>query len=147
MKRLHVHISVDDLDASKRFYAAMFDQPPSVEKDDYAKWDLDDPSVNLAISQRGARAAGLNHLGIQAETEIELAELQTRLQSAEVAMLDEKDAHCCYAHGNKHWTTDPSDLVWEMFHTMETAKTYGDDFAPETVTPASPRPKNARGCC
>nr|WP_070958513.1 ArsI/CadI family heavy metal resistance metalloenzyme [Hyphomonas sp. Mor2] len=151
MKRLHVHISVDDLEKSKRFYSAIFGQGPSVEKDDYAKWEVDDPRVNLAISPSGARHAGVNHLGIQAENETELAELQQRLQGAELSILDEPDAHCCYAHGDKHWTADPSSVVWEMFHTMGQAQTYGDDFAPEIVSAVAPEPeaktRSARGCC
>ena len=147
MKRLHVHISVDDLTKTKRFYSALFGQAPSVDKDDYAKWEVDDPRVNLAVSQRGARPAGLNHLGIQAETEAELADLHDRLAGADQAMLDENDAHCCYARGDKHWTTDPSDVVWEMFHTMEQAQTFGEDFAPEAVTKPAARPLNSRGCC
>lgn len=147
MKRLHVHISVDDLDATKRFYSALFGQAPSVDKDDYAKWQVDDPRVNLAVSQRGAREAGVNHLGIQAENADELAELHDRLAGADQAMLNEPDAQCCYAHGDKHWTTDPSDVVWEMFHTMGTIQTYGEDFAPETVAEPAPKTRSARGCC
>ncbi|MEL7031701.1 MAG: ArsI/CadI family heavy metal resistance metalloenzyme [Pseudomonadota bacterium] len=147
MKRLHVHISVDDLTKTKRFYSALFGQAPSVDKDDYAKWEVDDPRVNLAVSQRGARPAGLNHLGIQAETDAELVDLHDRLASADQAMLDENGAHCCYAHGDKHWTTDPSDVVWEMFHTMEQAQTFGEDFAPEAVAKPAARPLNSRGCC
>lgn len=147
MKRLHVHISVDDLDATKRFYSALFGQAPSVDKDDYAKWQVDDPRVNLAVSQRGAREAGVNHLGIQAENADELAELHDRLAGADQAMLNEPDAQFCYAHGDKHWTTDPSDVVWEMFHTMGTIQTYGEDFAPEAVAEPALKTRSARGCC
>ena len=145
MKRLHVHISVDDLDATKRFYSALFGQAPSVDKDDYAKWQVDDPRVNLAVSQRGARQAGVNHLGIQAENAEELAELHDRLAGADQAMLNEPDAQCCYAHGDKHWTTDPSDVVWEMFHTMDSIPTYGHDM--RDAVPHTPLAKEAGGCC
>ena len=118
MKRFHVHLGVPDLPASIRFYSDLFGMPPTVEKPDYAKWMLDDPRVNFAISHRGAHA-GLNHLGLQAESAEELAAIRTRFAAADAAgVFDEPDVHCCYAHGNKHWTRDPQGLAWEAFHTL-----------------------------
>ncbi len=107
MKRLHVHIAVDDLQRSIDFYSTLFDTPPSVRKDDYAKWMLDDPRVNLAISARGAKA-GVEHLGIQAENGEELAEVYARLQKADAPVLEEGATVCCYAQSEKSWVSDPA---------------------------------------
>jgi len=128
MKRMHVHISVDDLEKSKRFYAAMFGQQPTVLKDDYAKWILEDPRINLAISHKTGKRAGLDHLGIQAQSNEELAELYTRLADASYAMLDQRGANCCYVVSDKHWAVDPVGTTWEMFYTMEEAAVYGKDI-------------------
>jgi len=126
MKRLHVHVAVHDLEQSIRFYKALFDAEPTVKKDDYAKWQLEDPRVNFAISKRGAKT-GLDHLGIQAEDEGELGALRSQLAQADVAILDQKDATCCYAKSDKHWTLDPQGIAWESFRTLEAAPTYGSD--------------------
>jgi len=126
MKRLHVHVAVHDIEQSIRFYKALFDAEPSVKKDDYAKWQLEDPRVNFAISKRGAKT-GLDHLGIQAEDEGELGALRSQLAQADVAILDQKDATCCYAKSDKHWTLDPQGIAWESFRTLEAAPTYGSD--------------------
>ncbi|HQN64248.1 MAG TPA: ArsI/CadI family heavy metal resistance metalloenzyme [Methylophilus sp.] len=125
MKRLHLHISVQDLAQSIQFYSTLFGVPPSVEKPDYAKWMLDDPLVNFAISQRGARV-GLDHLGIQVDSDKELAEIKTRLEAANVAMLTQAGTTCCYAKSDKHWLQDPSGLAWEAYHTLESALTFND---------------------
>src|SRR5437660_11893931 len=106
MKRLHVHVSVDDLDQSVRFYSTLFGAEPTVLKSDYAKWMLDDPRVNFAISSNGA-APGLDHLGMQAETTEELLEIAGRLDAAETPILEQKNTVCCYARGDKAWVTDP----------------------------------------
>jgi catechol 2,3-dioxygenase-like lactoylglutathione lyase family enzyme len=126
MKRLHVHVAVHDLEQSIRFYKALFDAEPTVRKDDYAKWQLEDPRVNFAISKRGAKT-GLDHLGIQAENDGELSALRSQLAQADVAILDQKNATCCYAKSDKHWTLDPQGIAWESFHTLESAPTYGAD--------------------
>lgn len=126
MKRLHVHVAVLDLEQSIRFYKALFDAEPTVKKVDYAKWQLEDPRVNFAISKRGAKT-GLDHLGIQAEDEGELGALRSQLAQADVAILDQKDATCCYARSDKHWTLDPQGIAWESFRTLEAAPTYGSD--------------------
>lgn len=126
MKRLHVHVAVEDLDASIRFYNALFASEPTVRKDDYAKWSLEDPSLNFAISQRGL-AAGVDHLGIQVENDEELQEIQRRLANAEVQTLAQTGATCCYARSDKHWSVDPGGLPWESFRTLEEVPVYGPD--------------------
>ncbi len=126
MKRLHVHVSVQDLQQSVRFYSALFAAEPSVRKDDYAKWMLDDPRVNFAISTR-ADKAGIDHLGIQAEDAAELEELGVRLAQADVSVTPQKGATCCYAKSDKYWTLDPQGIAWESFHTLESASIYGKD--------------------
>ncbi len=142
MKRLHVHVAVHDLEQSIRFYKALFDAEPTVKKDDYAKWQLEDPRVNFAISKRGAKT-GLDHLGIQAENEGELGALRSQLAQADVAILDQKDATCCYAKSDKHWTLDPQGIAWESFRTLEAAPTYGAD----TLAQARPRDGAKAVCC
>ncbi len=124
MKRLHVHIAVDDLERSIGFYSALFAAEPSVVKDDYAKWMLDDPRVNLAISARGAKV-GVEHLGIQAESAEELAEVYDRLSSADAPVLEEGATVCCYAESEKSWVSDPAGVPWEMFHTVGDSAVYG----------------------
>lgn len=128
MKRLHVHIAVDDLPKSIGFYSALFAQAPSVEKPDYAKWALDDPRVNFAISMRG-RKAGLDHLGIQVEDEAELAEMQSRLTRAQLPITSQQATACCYAKSDKHWTVDPQGIAWESFRSLSTVPVYGEDLA------------------
>ena len=116
MKRLHVHVSVDDLAASARFYSTLFAAEPAVAKSDYVKWMLDDPRVNFAISTRGGKS-GLDHLGIQVETKDELHEVYDRLQAADRPVLDQGATNCCYAQSEKSWITDPQGLSWETFLT------------------------------
>jgi len=142
MKRLHLHVAVEDLDQSIRFYETLFGAPPSVVKADYAKWMLEDPRVNLAISQRG-RVAGVDHVGVQADTAEELAEISARLKTAGAKTFDEVGANCCYAKSDKTWVSDPSGLRWETFHTLGEITTYGEDTAPV----AAPEPKAAVGAC
>jgi len=126
MKRFHVHVSVDDLDASIRFYSTVFGAAPSVRKDDYAKWMIDDPRVNFAISKRGA-TPGLDHLGLQVESDDELRALRSRVQQAEIAALDQTGAACCYAKSDKYWITDPQGIAWETFHTLDVIPVFGED--------------------
>lgn len=125
MKRLHVHISVDNLAASIAFYSGMFGSAPTVEKTDYAKWQLDDPRMNFAISRRGAQA-GLNHLGIQVETAGELGAMQSRLEALQPDIEMEADVACCYAKSDKYWLTDPSGIAWETFHTLDSIPVFGE---------------------
>jgi catechol 2,3-dioxygenase-like lactoylglutathione lyase family enzyme len=131
MKRMHIHISVDNLDRSIGFYSQLFGAQPSVQKPDYAKWMLDDPRVNFAISQRGEKP-GLNHLGIQTESDDELAGIKARLDEAEMAVLSEPGTTCCYAKSDKHWVQDPSGIAWEAYHTLDSAPTFS---APEATSP------------
>lgn len=126
MKRLHVHVAVNDLNQSIRFYSALFHTDPSVVKPDYAKWMLDDPRVNFAISSRAGKA-GVDHLGIQAEDADELEELGSRLAQADVSIKAQKGASCCYAKSDKYWTLDPQGIAWESFHTLDSAPVYGAD--------------------
>lgn len=168
MKRFHVHVAVDDLAQSTRFYSALFGAQPSVEKPDYAKWMLDDPRINFAISHRGSKR-GVNHLGFQVDTDVELSELQSQHEAADLATFNEGNTQCCYARSRKHWVTDPQGIAWEMYHSMGEVKTYhGDDesasagacCAPEasaastpqttaqrTTAPASTAAKCSTACC
>ena len=117
MKRFHVHTHVSDLAASIAFYSKLFAAAPTRVESDYAKWMLDDPRINFAISTRGARP-GVDHLGFQTDTEEELAGLKARAQAADMALLDEGRTTCCYARSDKHWVTDPQGIAWEHFHTL-----------------------------
>lgn len=129
MKRMHVHVSVDDLSKSIAFYNHLFGATPTVMKLDYAKWMLDDPRVNFAISQRGSKA-GLDHLGIQVDNEGELDEIRQRLQDADLSLLTQSGTTCCYAKSDKHWVQDPSGIAWESYHTLESAPTFNDAAEP-----------------
>ncbi|MEO6929460.1 MAG: ArsI/CadI family heavy metal resistance metalloenzyme [Casimicrobiaceae bacterium] len=146
MKRFHVHLGVPDLAASIRFYSDLFGAPPSVEKPDYAKWMIEDPRVNFAISHRGGNA-GLNHLGLQAESAEELAAIETQFAAANAAQLyDEHNISCCYARGDKHWTQDPQGIAWEGFHTLDSIPVFGATVAAAgSASTASCGP--AGGCC
>ena len=126
MKRMHVHVGVEDLNRSIGFYSVLFGAQPTVVKDDYAKWMLDDPRVNFAISERG-QALGVDHLGIQTESGEELAELAGRLKAAGEATRDQVATTCCYAVGDKAWVNDPSGVRWETFHTFGEAAVFGED--------------------
>jgi len=117
MKRFHVHVHVDDLAKNVAFYNAMFGQEPARRETDYAKWMLTDPPVNFAISTRGT-ATGVDHLGIQVETQEELAGLKANAAQADLALLDEGETSCCYARSDKYWVTDPQGIAWEQFHTL-----------------------------
>lgn len=137
MKRLHLHIAVEDLDRSIGFYSTLFGARPTVVKDDYAKWMLEDPRVNLAISQRDRVSPGVDHVGVQAETAAELAEMATRLKAAGETTFDQEATTCCYAKSDKSWVTDPSGVRWETFHTLGEATTYGEDEVLPAAAPAA----------
>lgn len=143
MKRFHVHIAVDHLDRSIAFYSNLFGQAPTKQQTDYAKWMLDDPRINFAISTRG-HATGLNHFGIQADTTEELAQLKILADTASGAQtLDQEAATCCYANSKKHWVVDPQGLPWEHFLTMSDAQVYGDDTATQIDACCIPLHKSA----
>ena len=143
MKRFHIHVSVNDLHQNIRFYSSIFGAGPSVLKDDYAKWMLEDPRINFAISTRG-HEPGVNHLGIQAESDAELKALRVAIVEAQAPMLEQKEASCCYAKSDKYWTTDPQGIPWETFHSLGGVPVYGEDTrsAEESAAPAK-----GGGCC
>jgi catechol 2,3-dioxygenase-like lactoylglutathione lyase family enzyme len=145
MKRFHVHLAVPDLPASIRFYSDLFGMPPTVQHADYAKWMIDDPRVNFAISHRGAKD-GLDHLGLQADSEDELAGIREKFEAADHAgVADQPDAACCYARGNKHWVNDPQGIAWEAFHTLDSIPLFGTDVRP--VEAPAARGVAASACC
>lgn len=139
MKRFHVHAHVQDLAASVAFYSRLFGAEPTRLEGDYAKWMLDDPRINFAISTRGG-APGVDHLGIQTDTAEELAELKSRAQAAELATSDEGETTCCYARSEKHWVTDPQGIAWEHFHTL-------GDIPVFSETKPAPAAAEASACC
>ena len=148
MKRLHLHVSVPAIDEAVAFYSTLFGAPPSVLKDDYAKWMLDDPRVNLAISSR-ARDAGVDHVGVQVDSADELAELAGRLKAAGAVTLDQAATTCCYARSDKSWVTDPAGVRWETFFTHGESTAYGEDeVLPEPTASACCAPADpARTAC
>lgn len=135
MKRFHVHVSVDDLEANIRFYSTVFVRQPTVIKSDYAKWMIEDPRINFAVSKRGQQV-GVNHLGFQVESDAELAELRSRAASADVALLDQTNASCCYAKSNKYWVMDPQGLPWETYNTLDSIPTFGEDSVSQGMADA-----------
>jgi catechol 2,3-dioxygenase-like lactoylglutathione lyase family enzyme len=165
MKRLHVHVSVDDLAQSTRFYSTLFAAEPTVVKEDYVKWMLDDPRVNFAISTRAGRAAGISHLGIQAEDQDELAEVYERIARAERPIVEAKATTCCYAKSDKQWIADPQGVPWETFLTYGESTVYGEGSLaklkevseaaccaptccePEAILQSAPQPAAASACC
>jgi catechol 2,3-dioxygenase-like lactoylglutathione lyase family enzyme len=150
MKRMHLHVSVPDLAQSIQFYETLFGAPATVVKADYAKWMLDDPRVNFAISQR-ERAAGVDHIGIQVDSAAELGELSTRLKAAGATTFDQEATTCCYAQSDKSWVNDPAGVRWETFFTFGEATSYGEDepaaTAPATACCGAPAPKAAIPAC
>ena len=157
MKRMHVHVGVNDLEESIRFYSALFAAEPTVAKSDYAKWMLDDPRVNFAISTGATADRGIEHLGIQAENETELAEVYSRLEAAGQPILEEGATTCCYAKSEKSWIADPQGVVWETFYTTGEAVNYGDNpelhklvsgnAAPNACCAPAIGTKPAASCC
>jgi catechol 2,3-dioxygenase-like lactoylglutathione lyase family enzyme len=146
MKRLHVHLGVQDLEQSIRFYATLFAAEPTVRKPDYAKWLLDDPRVNFAISQ-GRGDAGIHHLGIQAEDAGELAEIYGRLEQADRPVLEEGATVCCYARSEKSWISDPQGLAWETFLTHGESTVYGGDGPAIGRNPGAAVAPAKASCC
>lgn len=143
MKRFHVHVSVEDLAEGIRFYSAVFGTAPAVEKADYAKWMLDDPRVNFAISTRGRRP-GVNHLGMQVESDEEMRQMRANLEKADTALLEQTGVSCCYARSDKYWVTDPAGIAWETFHSLGGVPVYGEDD--QARTEDFERAQEA-GCC
>ena len=148
MKRLHLHVSVPDIDQAIAFYSTLFDAPPAVVKDDYAKWMLDDPRVNLAISSR-ARATGIDHVGVQTDNAAELSELAARLKAAGAETFDQEATTCCYANSDKSWVTDTAGVRWETFFTHGEATAYGEDEVIPDMSGAccAPKPTAVKPAC
>jgi predicted lactoylglutathione lyase len=156
MKRMHVHVSVEDIEKSIGFYSALFAAQPAVVKTDYAKWMLDDPRVNFAISTRG-RNPGLDHLGIQVESQDELREVYARLREAGGDVIEQGQTTCCYAKSEKSWIDDPAGISWETFHTTGEATDYGQsvergarvarDEGGACCVPLAPKNETATACC
>ena len=128
MKRLHVHVSVNDLAKSIRFYRTLFGAEPVITEADYAKWMLEDPRVNFAISVK-RQPVGVNHLGFQVESDQELRSMRAQLEAADARMVEENEQACCYAKSDKYWVTDPTGIAWETFHTLDRIPVYGEDTA------------------
>jgi len=139
MKRFHVHMAVTDIDESVSFYSKMFGASPTVRKSDYAKWMVDDPRINFAISTRGARP-GVNHLGFQVESDEELKGMRDRLSNADARLVEETAAHCCYAESDKYWITDPQGVPWETYHTLASIPVFGAEAE-------APDRRAATACC
>jgi catechol 2,3-dioxygenase-like lactoylglutathione lyase family enzyme len=142
MKRFHVHVAVDDLDTNIRFYSNVFGAPPMVLKPDYAKWMLEDPRVNFAISKQ-ALNPGVDHLGVQVDSEQELTALREQVAAAEIGALDQPNAECCYARSDKYWITDPQGIAWETFHTLDSVPVYGKTARSGSAACCSPAPTGA----
>lgn len=147
MKRFHVHVGVEDLDRSIQFYSGLFGAPPTVLKNDYAKWMIDDPRLNFAISQRGGRV-GVDHLGLQVDSAEELSAVRARFAAADETVLDEPAANCCYAKSDKHWVTDPQGIAWEGYHSMGEIRFFDRDGV-EGAEPAGccAPSETSHGCC
>ena len=140
MKRMHVHVSVDNIEKAVGFYSSLFATKPAVVKHDYAKWMLDDPHVNFAISSRGG-SPGLDHLGIQVESEDELQDVYSRLRGAGQNFVEEGKTTCCYAKSEKSWVDDPAGISWETFFTTGESTNYGTSFE------KGARVAHTKACC
>ena len=159
MKRFHVHVAVDNLTESIRFYSTIFGAEPTVQKADYAKWMVEDPRINFAISARGSHS-GVNHLGFQVDSDEELKAMRERLAAADTHLAEETNAHCCYAVSDKYWVTDPQGIAWETYHSLTSIPVFGEEAdagaeraqsgccapAPATVDVSIPVKARA-GCC
>jgi len=141
MKRFHVHMHVEDLHRSIGFYSRLFGAEPARVESDYAKWMLDDPAVNFAISTRGSQP-GIDHLGFQVEDEADLASMKARAEAADMHLLDEGETTCCYARSEKHWVTDPQGVAWEHFHTLEAIPVFRETHRGEGATAACCTPES-----
>lgn len=156
MKRFHVHVRVADIGASVAFYSGLFGAQPAKVEPDYAKWMLEDPRINFAISTRG-EGVGVDHMGFQTDTSEELGELRARAEAADMAVLNQGEVSCCYARSEKHWVTDPQGIAWEHYHSLGDVPVYGDGgrstseaaccAAPAAVAVAVPSTKTKAACC
>jgi catechol 2,3-dioxygenase-like lactoylglutathione lyase family enzyme len=146
MKRMHIHVGVENLEQSIRFYSALFGAPPKKTKPDYAKWMVDDPRINFAISVRTGKS-GVDHLGLQVDDDSELVELRERFRSADLSLFDEGETECCYARSDKSWIEDPSGVAWEAYRTMADAEVFASHKATVEAACCAPKDKVQAVCC
>lgn len=151
MKRFHIHISVEDLNKNIEFYSQMFNTEPDVIKDDYAKWALNDPALNFAISTRGNKV-GLDHIGIQTDSDEELKDLQANLEAAGVKGIAQENTTCCYTRSDKYWVQDPQGIAWETFHSLESVPVFSDQQLSASsdsacCAPGIPKSSSSSNCC
>lgn len=150
MKRLHIHLAIEDLEQNIEFYSSMFGSKPTVQHDDYAKWMLDDPRVNFAISNR-SNQTGLDHLGIQAENDLELQDIKKCLDATQKPIEAQEKTACCYSESDKYWLTDPQGIAWESFHSLSEIPTFNDqkEDVKDTLSSCCTPPKNESksSCC
>lgn len=145
MKRMHIHVGVAKLEDAIRFYSALFGAEPVKTREDYAKWMLDDPRVNFAISTRAK--AGVDHLGLQVEEEAELEGLRERMKNADMSLYDEGETVCCYARSEKSWVTDPAGVAWEAYQTMEDVELFSAAASVDETACCTPQTQGQPGCC
>lgn len=146
MKRFHIHVGVKNLNESIQFYSTVFGQKPSKVKDDYAKWMLEDPRINFAISTR-ANVVGVDHLGLQVDHVLELSEITERMKNADLGVYDEGAATCCYAKSSKAWVKDPSGIAWEAYHTMADAEVFNETSESDEVACCAPNSNKSKSSC
>lgn len=146
MKRLHIHVGVKDLDRSVQFYSALFGQEPAKVKSDYAKWMLEDPRINFAISTRVGES-GIDHLGIQVDKDSELSEIAERLRNAGLGVYDEGETTCCYAESKKAWVQDPAGIAWETYHTMADVEVFNRKDEKEAESACCAPEENSKSSC
>ena len=145
MKRMHIHVGVENLQQAIGFYSALFGAEPIKTKDDYAKWMLEDPRLNFAVSTRVA--PGVDHLGIQADEEPEMAAMRERFRAADLSLFDEGDTACCYARSDKSWLRDPAGIAWETFRTMEDIQQFGGGEPANAAACCAPAAAASTACC
>ncbi len=146
MNRMHIHVGVEDLDQSIKFYSTLFGAEPTKVKADYAKWMVEDPRINFAISTRSGKK-GLNHLGLQVDEGSELDAIRERMQNAEMALFDEGETVCCYAKSDKSWVGDPAEIAWEVYQTMDDAQLFSQSEAVDSKAESTSLEQSAGGCC
>ncbi len=147
MSRIHISVKVRDLDDSKAFYSSLFGVPPTVLRNDYAKWMLEDPRVNFSINLSCGPSEGLSHLGVQVDNDDELKERRARMAAAGYGSADENDVACCYGRQDKTWITDPQGIAWELFHALESASALAEETSAAPGGCCSPSADSTRTCC
>jgi catechol 2,3-dioxygenase-like lactoylglutathione lyase family enzyme len=146
MKRFHVHVAVNNLEEGIAFYSKAFDSQPTVQKPDYAKWMLEDPRLNFAISSRGGKP-GVNHLGFQLDSDEEFKAMHAQLAEADAGLVEEIGANCCYAKSDKYWVTDPAGIAWETYHSLGTIPLFGAEEAGACGVPETSGAATTVACC